>query len=129
MKIISNRQRITITDYSFDFEWVGCPGAGFSFECDKDGNIYFDNLPKIALLNLNSCLCGEYAVDFVGVRKSVRTYTESAVGRCDCGEKVYLEGFTNTCYKCKADYNQSGQRLAPRSHWGEETGERWFDIN
>ena len=36
-------------------------------------------------------------------------------------------GFTNTCL-CGADYNMSGQRLAPRSQWGEETGETADDI-
>lgn len=29
---------------------------------------------------------------------------------------------TNTC-ECGADYNMSGQRLADRGQWGEETGE------
>lgn len=40
---------------------------------------------------------------------------------------VTLQGFTNTC-DCGADYNGSGQRLAPRSQWGEETGESVSDI-
>jgi len=53
---------------------------------------------------------------------------EPAVGECDeCGEEVYLTGFTNTC-ECGADYNMSGQRLAPRSQWGEETSETLADI-
>jgi len=46
---------------------------------------------------------------------------------CDCGEEVYCDGFTNTC-ECAADYNSSGQRLAPREQWGEETGESLADI-
>lgn len=47
--------------------------------------------------------------------------------KCDCGLTVYLHGFTNTC-ECGADYNLSGQRLASRSQWGEETGESLSDI-
>jgi hypothetical protein len=47
--------------------------------------------------------------------------------RCDCGRDVYCGGFTNTC-ECGADYNMSGQRLANRSQWGEETGETADDI-
>jgi len=46
---------------------------------------------------------------------------------CSCGRSVYCSGFTNTC-ECGADYNMSGQRLADRSQWGEETGETADDI-
>jgi len=53
---------------------------------------------------------------------------EPALWRCDCGEELHLDGFTNTCDGCEADYNGSGQRLAPRSQWGEETGESLADI-
>lgn len=49
------------------------------------------------------------------------------VVKCDCGEKVWCMEFTQTC-ECGADYNMSGQRLAPRSQWGEETGEHWSDC-
>lgn len=50
------------------------------------------------------------------------------VGLCDhCGKEVELYSFTNTC-DCGADYSISGQRLAPRSQWGEETGESYSDI-
>ena len=47
---------------------------------------------------------------------------------CDCGNEVDLHGFTNTCDGCEADYNSSGQRLAPHEQWGEETGESIADI-
>lgn len=46
---------------------------------------------------------------------------------CDCGETVCCQGFTSTCV-CGADYNWAGQQLAPRSFWGEETGETCADI-
>lgn len=48
--------------------------------------------------------------------------------RCDCGEEVLCELFTNTCDGCGADYNMAGQRLGPREHWGEETGEHPTDV-
>lgn len=47
---------------------------------------------------------------------------------CECGEKVYCHRFTNTCSRCGKDYNWSGQLLADRSQWGEETGESVDDI-
>jgi hypothetical protein len=45
-----------------------------------------------------------------------------------CGGDVECHSFTNTCDKCGADYNTAGQRLAPRSQWGEETGETLDEI-
>jgi hypothetical protein len=50
-----------------------------------------------------------------------------AIGLCECGKKVVLLGFTNTC-ECNRDYNVCGQLLAPRGQWGEETGESASDI-
>lgn len=47
--------------------------------------------------------------------------------RCDCGDTVVCANFTNTC-SCGADYNMSGQQLASRDQWGEETGEHPSDI-
>ena len=55
-------------------------------------------------------------------------YVEPAVLRCDCGHNLQLYAFTNTCERCGRDYNSSGQGLAPRSQWGEETGESLGDI-
>lgn len=50
------------------------------------------------------------------------------IGECEvCKSEVALFSFTNSC-DCGADYNMSGQRLAPRSQWGEETGESYSDI-
>lgn len=45
-----------------------------------------------------------------------------------CGEWLLCSGFTNTCSNCGSDYNMSGQQLAPREQWGEETGESASDI-
>ena len=61
------------------------------------------------------------------IRKSDHRTRTPAIGECSCGRHVALTGFTNTC-DCGADYNMSGQRLAPRSQWGEETGETADDI-
>lgn len=47
--------------------------------------------------------------------------------RC-CGSWLSCDAFTVTCDRCGADYNQSGDQLALRSQWGEETGEHWSDI-
>ena len=45
------------------------------------------------------------------------------VVECDCGRHVKCNSsWANPC-ECGLEYNGSGQQLAPRSHWGEETGE------
>lgn len=55
------------------------------------------------------------------------SYMEPAIIRCECGQHVTLHGFTNTC-ECGRDYNLDGALLAPRSQWGEETGEYAGEI-
>jgi hypothetical protein len=47
--------------------------------------------------------------------------------RC-CGQWLRCDDFTTTCPECGADYNMSGDLLAPRNQWGEETGEHWCDC-
>jgi hypothetical protein len=120
-----------IPDYRVMFTRKGSPtGCGYSFECDKDGNI-FDPEYKAARANLAQAQTG---VDYDGtplIREVVdcsRTVYVPAVLRCDCHSFVTLSGFTNTCSQCGADYNQSGQRLGPRHQWGEETGESPGDV-
>ena len=54
-------------------------------------------------------------------------YRVPAKVRC-CGSWLTLGKFTNTCESCQSDYNGSGQLLAPRRFWGEETGENWTDC-
>jgi len=55
------------------------------------------------------------------------TEREPKIIICDCGEDVVCNDFTNTCV-CGADFNFSGQRLAPRDQWGCETGEHLLDC-
>ena len=66
--------------------------------------------------------CKHYVPRGYGYRE-----VERKLGLCECGKEVALTGFTNTC-ECGRDYNMSGQLLASRSHWGEETGESVEDI-
>lgn len=48
-------------------------------------------------------------------------------GKC-CGKHMSFSNFTNTYDCCGSDYNASGERLAPREQWGEDTGESLADI-
>lgn len=156
MQIIKRRERTESVSYHRSFEWADMPGAGFGFDCDEHGNVDTDKLHPSARANYAACLTGTVerweGVEWVpgkedgydpvpgtghkvarqirdaGVRKFTRHYTEPAIGKCTCGAEVSLSAFTNTCDQCGADYSMSGQRLAPREFWGEETGESVTDI-
>jgi hypothetical protein len=126
MKIIKQRELEEFVTYAHIFDLREQEGRGFMFDCDEDGNV--EVLPPGTQDNYSKCISGEYDVVDKGIRKFRHTYWHPAVGICDdCGSEVELRGFTNTC-DCGADYNMSGQRLAPRSQWGEETGEPWYEC-
>lgn len=127
MKIIRKRERKTKIEYNLSFSWKHDPSSGFSFPCDEKGKLLLP-LSKAAEANYNNCINGKYDVINEGIRKHSWTYTEPSIGLCSCGEEVYLDSFTNTCDKCERDYNIQGQELAPRSQWGEETGEHWSEC-
>lgn len=129
-KLISGRKRIDVTSYHLLFPYVDSPGSGFAFDCDENGNVDVNalKLKPCAYANYVRCTNGAANVSPGVVETSHHSYTEPAVLRCDCGEHVYLDGFTNTCRRCAADYNMSGDRLADRSQWGEETGESWDSV-
>ena len=55
-----------------------------------------------------------------------RTFT---VVNCGCGREVHCYStWANDCEGFGTEYNGGGQKLAPRSQWGEETGEAWYDM-
>lgn len=127
MEIISQRKRVHVESYMLCFSWRDTPGAGFSFPCDKEGNLTPEAANPDAQANLDKCLSGEYDVIAKGVQDYSYHYTQPKVGKCSCGKEVSLDHFTNTC-ECGRDYNSSGTLLAPREFWGEETGESVADI-
>jgi hypothetical protein len=122
---IRERKRHKVTSYRLFFEDEKCSDAGYSFECDANG------VPTPAAAEKSSYkrLVAGQLPGFLApvVQTSHHAYTEPAIIRCSCRREVELSGFTNTC-DCGADYNMSGQQLADRSQWGEETGESVADI-
>jgi hypothetical protein len=127
-RIISSRERIERVEYRRLFEYRDMPGAGFGFDADVQGNVNPESLNPAARENYEKCMNGAFDVVDRGLVIYRSDYWTPAVLKCDCGANVPLEGFTNTCDRCHADYNKSGQRLADRSQWGEETGESVADI-
>lgn len=126
--IIKERKRIETSNNQVAFRWRDCPGAGFSFDADKDFNVLTDRLHPLGLENYRKCIDGTHDVDGPFKETYRNAYMEPADLLCDCGETVQLYGNTNTCPKCHRDYNMSGQLLAPRSQWGWDTGESLSEI-
>lgn len=128
MKIIKHREHVTVTTYALAFDYEGENGSGFSFPCDKRGRV--KQLRPAGAKNYEACLTGAVngrGVVARGITSQSHSYAEPAKGRCCCGRVVELDSFTNEC-DCGRDYNMSGQLLAPRAQWGEETGECAADL-
>ena len=120
MKIISESRIEECERHYHNFMWASDPASGFAFNCDANGVVIPRN--AAALDNYRKCIDGTYAVIDRGVHTISWSYRVAAVGLCECGREVELDGFTCSC-ECGAEYNSSGQLLAPREQWGEETGE------
>jgi len=121
---ISDRKHETVVTYYRTLRLTGSQSfCGYMFECDEHGAMDADRAARCAEILAE----GEHTDE--GIRKFEHTYAIPAVAKCDrCGAHVDLYGFTNTCHGCGADYNMSGDMLADRSQWGEETGESLDDI-
>jgi len=131
MKIIQEREVEEGVEHRLEFSYRAgdrnLDGGGCSFPATADGDLDWEEMatrPE-AMINLNRCLMGE--LTFVGHTSQPWEYYPPRIGLCCCGEEVYLDRFTNAC-ECGRDYNSAGQELAPRSQWGEETGESYADI-
>jgi hypothetical protein len=129
MEILSHRETETHTEYRLEFS-SNIPGSshGYTFECDPSGRVDESKLNPCALENYRRCLAGADGITQTGIATYSHSYTRPAVGRCPCGCEVELFRNTNTCDGCGRDFNMSGQELAPREQWGEETGEAWYEC-
>lgn len=129
MNIVKQSKRVYEKEYQMNWNWKDDPDAGFSFPCDKEGNILTHEMQPAGLENLRKCRAGEHDV-FGPILDSIeRSWWECAEGECECGGRVYLQmSLTNTCDGCGREYNSSGQLLAPRNQWGWDTGESEAEI-
>jgi len=98
---------------------------GFCFPCNARGVVNVRGLQPEARRNYEKCISGQMPdVEQPGEIRHAVCYTRlQKIGRCECGSRVCLDHFTNTCEKCGRDYNFAGSELAQREQWGEETGE------
>ena len=134
-------QKTTVMRHNFEgichFEvhggdWSGCI-SGFNREYVESRKQLFKDMGwgewseegDLGLQNYLKVLeTGEYKLEYYENEFSYRVPAEILC----CEEWMRLGKFTNTCTYCGADYNGSGQLLAARHYWGEETGEHWTDC-
>jgi len=132
MKIIKQREHKQETDY---YRFYSADGnSGFSFECDKDGALtsspsagffgsttsdgdeierVYENQKITMIITSPNGEISTHEFPFQGVRSSLRTWIEPAIGRCNhCGTRVHLhDPLDNDCEGCGANYNMSGQEV------------------
>lgn len=123
MKIIERGGMETSYSFSVTFKRLSCPDSGYEFDCDEAGNL-LDPSKAGRIKELQK----DPDIKYTGITRYVHRWKRPSVGLCDCGRKVSLPNFTNTC-RCGRSYNWAGQRLSARSCWGEETGEHPADIS
>lgn len=123
MEIITRSKYVQETEYRLFYEGEDIRGWGYSFKCTPEGIVLDQKHPSYV-----GVLTGEFnghKFKAPVIQKFTHSYTEPAIGKCACGRKVALQGFTCPC-DCGREYNGSGQLLAPREQWGEETGEYFY---
>jgi len=114
LKVISHGGKVEKYSYFIFYEWVEIPFAGFSFDCNMQGEIKFNDLSPEALVHYGKCESGEYEVIYRGLQREDQSYFESKVAECYCGEPIVLELFTNECSHCHQHYNIAGQQLVKK---------------
>jgi hypothetical protein len=133
LEIIEDARLESVEEYRLCFSLADAPGCGWAFPCDADGNVDEVTLHPDGLDNLCMCRAGMgrsgRAIMCDGVMCERRTIRIPAIARCRCGARLELaSSWLNTCDCCGRDYDGSGTALAPRHHWGEETGEHWANL-
>ena len=114
------RERESKEEIYYTYEFDRGDGSGFTFPCDKNGNI-----------DLNECnkesydYCMQHKSEFIwkSVLKHECNYTEPAIGKCECGEEFELiNQYMGACEcpGCGKWYNLFGQELINPEYWEEE---------
>ena len=134
-EIIQQRYQVEQVEYNREYGYpeddIDHKGQGYSFPCDKNGEIFYDKLSLPGSENLLRCLTLVEAGVLLdlGRQEDKWTYWVPAIAKCECGNQFELNStWLNTCDKCHGDHDGNGHRLAPREAWGEETDEHWTDL-
>ena len=126
IEIIEPRKHINNIYYHFEFTYDD--GSGFSFPCDSDGNINYNEFEESAKRNYMWCLNNPHHFKSIGIVKYDNSYVQPAIGKCSCGvEFELIDQYlgASQCPNCGQWYNILGQELIDPEYWEEDEG--YFD--
>jgi hypothetical protein len=123
IKII--KQEIEHEEYEYHLEYESKNNEStYSLPCNSDGRLLKCQMSPCALANYEHCVNPVSNIICTGIKKYTSRHIEPAIARCCCGRSITLESsWSNSCENCGREYDKNGNQLAPRSQWGEETGE------
>ena len=111
-------KRITVNNDSIN---CGECGHGWSVD-DPNHPTYESHMSKIG----TPCDCGRpLKLVKSSYERFIKGYKVIECKTCS-GHVNLISSWANSCDKCDSEYNGAGQLLAPRDHWGEETGETFY---
>jgi hypothetical protein len=126
LQIVTKRYTEDIVEYQRRFTRREDRSRMLSFDCSPEGVVDVDALYPEGRANYLACINGELNVDDEGVITFHRTIRHPAVGKCECGREVVLDGDTRgegiDC-ECGRIYNAVGQELRARCWWEHPDGD------
>ena len=126
LKII--KPRTTHTEVEYRIEFTDDDGCGYSFPCDQNGNVLFDDhdaeLGRVQRDNYDAAMADKerFTKQYAEFTTRRYTVTDNAMGKCVCGETVELyDQYLGACScpKCGQWYNLFGQELVDPEYWEE----------
>ncbi len=121
MRILQKRRPFKELAFSRDFDLIEDPQCGFTFPCDRNGNIEFASMS--AKKNYEKAIKRPDLYEDKGIVRREITGVEPAVGLCSCGTEVILEDQYQgacQCPTCGRWYNTLGQALIDPEFWESE---------
>ena len=127
IKIIKEREPVTIKEYFIEFKYKDDPNAGFCFPVTVHGEPDFNSMTSEAQANYKACLTDNRLTE-AEFTTSTHTYTEPAVGKCICGSLVTLDADYMGAVRCECGrwYNVYGQRLKDPEYWERDDDDYCF---
>ena len=118
MKIIKERERVTVREKKIHFDFNGDKNEGYMFDADENWNPVFGN--DCQKKSYEICINDPRYVKRNAVEEY--SYTEPAVGKCVCGREVVLEDTYRGATHCECGrwYNIFGQSLVDPEYWEED---------
>src|SRR5262245_52137436 len=95
-RVIEKRHRERHSERVREYRWTDNPNSGFSFDVDENGNPIRTEGNAHNWDMLETWVTEDKLVDN-GVQVREWFYTVPTLIKCDCGEELSCDGFTNPC--------------------------------